>query len=142
MTPTSMPKSRTWVNSHILMRESMAQQPPFHPNTLLLVQSLTHASKHMRTLAHTGAHAHTHAHTLCQQCIVRWDLESCPPSIAAPYSCLCSRMVWLSIVCNFTESLRVELRCRKEEEELSNFDIEKANHKAMAKMVNAVREGC
>ena len=46
------------------------------------------------------------------------------------------------MVCNFTESLRVELRCRKEEEELSNFDIEKANHKAMAKMVNAVREGC
>mmetsp|Transcript_33250 Transcript_33250/g.83930 ORF Transcript_33250/g.83930 Transcript_33250/m.83930 type:complete len:351 (+) Transcript_33250:121-1173(+) len=37
-----------------------------------------------------------------------------------------------------TEALRVELQCRKEEEDCSSFDMEKADHKAMAKMVNSM----
>eukprot|EP00282_Hemiselmis_andersenii_P014461 CAMPEP_0114123116 /NCGR_PEP_ID=MMETSP0043_2-20121206/8053_1 /TAXON_ID=464988 /ORGANISM="Hemiselmis andersenii, Strain CCMP644" /LENGTH=346 /DNA_ID=CAMNT_0001215869 /DNA_START=26 /DNA_END=1063 /DNA_ORIENTATION=- len=36
-----------------------------------------------------------------------------------------------------TEALRVELQCRKEEEEL-NIDVEKADHKSMAKVVNSI----
>ena len=37
-----------------------------------------------------------------------------------------------------TEALRVELRCRKEEDELADIDIENSDKKTMAKLVNQV----
>jgi len=43
----------------------------------------------------------------------------------------------------FSESLRVEIECRQEEQdEAVDIDLDTASHKAMAKIVNQVRVRC
>lgn len=50
------------------------------------------------------------------------------------------RIVW---PCVIAESLRVELECRREEDEIEvNIDLQKASQKSMAKIVNQVCAHC